>query len=313
MLSPGTDVSAVAAQTIPQARRWWTTRRRGYAIALLFIIPALVNFAVFRYLPILAAIRSSLWQYSLLGGYGQFIGLQAYARMLQDPIFWKSLQVTTVYVATKVPAQIALSMALALFLARENRFAAFVRSAIFAPVVSSIVVVSVIWALMYHVQLGLINSIITSVGLPRIAFLSNADLALAAIVIMMVWKEVGFSMIILMAGLKGIPDMFYEAARIDGATGWQQFWSITVPLLRRVLMFVIVTQTIFSFQVFVPVYTMTKGGPLDATKVIVYYIYQHGFLFQDMGYAAAMSTVTLMILLVVSAVQMRLLRSEVEY
>jgi len=306
-------VSAVAAQAMPQARRWWTTRRRSHAIALLFVIPALMNFAVFRYLPILAAVRSSLWQYTLLGGYGQFIGLQAYVRMLGDPIFWKSLQVTAAYVVMKVPAQIALSMGLALFLARENRFAAIVRSAIFAPVVSSIVVVSVIWALMYHVQLGLINSIITSAGLPRIAFLSNADLALVAIVIMMVWKEIGFSLIILMAGLKGIPDMFYEASRIDGASGWQQFWGITLPLLRRVLMFVVVTQTIFSFQVFVPVYTMTHGGPLDATKVIVYYIYQNGFLFQDMGYAAAMSTVTLAILLVVSAVQMRLLRSEVEY
>ena len=306
-------MSAVAAEAIRPAQRWWTARRRGYAIAFLFVIPALANFAVFRYLPILAALRSSLWQYSLLGGYGQFIGLQAYMRMLGDPIFWKSLQVTTAYVVMKVPTQIALSMGLALLVARESRFAAVVRSAIFAPVVSSIVVVSVIWALMYHVQLGLINSIITSAGLPRIAFLSNPDLALIAIVIMMVWKEIGFSMIILMAGLKGIPDMFYEAARIDGASGWQQFWSITLPLLRRVLMFVLVTQTIFSFQVFVPVYTMTKGGPLDATKVIVYYIYQNGFLFQDMGYAAAMSTVTLGILLVVSAVQMRLLRSEVEY
>ena len=147
-------MSAVAAQAMPQARRWWTTRRRGHAIALLFVIPALVNFAVFRYLPILAAVRSSLWQYTLLGGYGQFIGLQAYVRMLGDPIFWKSLQVTAAYVVMKVPAQIALSMGLALFLARENRFAAVVRSAIFAPVVSSIVVVSVIWALMYHVQLA---------------------------------------------------------------------------------------------------------------------------------------------------------------
>ncbi len=306
-------MTAVAAPPIPQAHRWWTTRRRGYAVAFLFVIPALLNFAVFRYLPILAALRSSLWQYSLLGGYGQFIGLQAYGRMLGDPIFWKSLQVTTAYVVMKVPTQIALSLGLALLLARESRFAAVVRSAIFAPVVASIVVVSVIWALMYHVQLGLINSIITSAGLPRVAFLSNADLALVAIVIMMVWKEIGFSMIILMAGLKGIPEMFYEAARIDGASGWQQFWGITLPLLRRVLMFVVVTQTIFSFQVFVPVYTMTKGGPLDATKVIVYYIYQHGFLFQDMGYAAAMSSVTLFLLLVVSAVQMRVLRSEVEY
>jgi ABC-type sugar transport system permease subunit len=107
--------------------------------------------------------------------------------------------------------------------------------------------------------------------------------------------------------------MFYEAARIDGASPWQQFRAITLPLLRRVLMFVLVTQTIFSFQVFVPVYTMTRGGPLDATKVIVYYIYQNGFLFQDMGYAAAISMVTLAILLVVSGVQMQLLRSEVEY
>jgi multiple sugar transport system permease protein len=306
-------VTAVAAGQVALARSWWTARRRGYLLALVFVLPAIVNFVIFRYLPIFAAIRSSLWQYSLLGGYGEFIGLQAYLRMLEDPIFWKSLWVTTAYVLMKVPTQIALSMGLALLLQRESRFAAVVRSAIFAPVVTSIVVISVIWALMYHVQLGLINSIITSLGLPRVAFLSNPRLALVAIVIMMVWKEIGFSMIILMAGLKGIPDMYFEAARIDGASGWQQFWRITLPLLRRVLMFVVVTQTIFSFQVFVPVYTMTKGGPLDATKVIVYYIYQNGFLFQDMGYAAAISTVTLVILLVVSAGQMWLLRSEVEY
>lgn len=306
-------MSAVTAPVHPTPRRWWTMRRRHYLIAFLFIAPALVNFIIFRYMPILAAIRSSVWQYSLLGGYGEFIGLQAYVRMLEDPIFWRSLQVTVLYVLGKVPVQIILSLALAISLQREDRFAAMVRSAIFAPVVTSIVVVSVIWALMYHVQLGLLNSIITSAGLPRTAFLSNPMLALPAIIIMMVWKEVGFSLIILMAGLKGIPDMFYEAARIDGASTWQQFREITLPLLRRVLMFVVVTQTIFSFQVFVPVYTMTKGGPLDSTKVIVYYIYQYGFLFQDMGYASALSMVALIILLGVSVAQMRWLRSEVEY
>lgn len=293
--------------------RWLTRRRRNYLIAFAFVAPALVNFLVFRYIPILAAIRSSLWQYSLLGGYGDFIGLQAYARLLLDPIFWKSLTVTVQYVLLKVPPQIILSLALAVFLAREDRFSALVRSAIFAPVVTSIVVISIIWSLMYHVQLGLLNSMFTSVGLPRIAFLSNARLALAAITIMMIWKEVGFSLIILMAGLKGIPETFYEAARIDGTTAWQQFRHITLPLLRRVLMFVVVTQTIFAFQVFVPVYTMTKGGPLDATKVIVYYIYQMGFLFQDMGYASALSMITLLVLLAVSTAQMRWLRSEVEY
>jgi ABC-type sugar transport system permease subunit len=306
-------VSLVAAPAYAVPRAWWTRRRRNYLIALAFVAPALVNFLVFRYIPILAAIRSSLWQYSLLGGYGDFIGLQAYLRLLHDPIFWKSFKVTVQYVLLKVPPQIALSLALAVFLQREDRFSAAVRSAIFAPVVTSIVVISVIWSLMYHVQLGLLNSIFTSVGLPRVAFLSNARVALVAITIMMVWKEVGFSLIILMAGLKGIPDTFYEAARMDGANAWQQFRDITLPLLRRVLMFVVVTQTIFSFQVFVPVYTMTKGGPLDATKVIVYYIYQMGFLFQDMGYASALSMVTLLVLLGVSTAQMRWLRSEVEY
>ena len=130
---------------------------------------------------------------------------------------------------------------------------------------------------------------------------------------MTIWKDVGFSMIILVAGLQGIPQEFYEAAVVDGANRWQLFWRITLPLLRRTLLFVVVTQTIFSFQVFVPVYQMTKGGPLDSTKVIVFYIYQQGFLFQDMGYASAISMIVLVLILIVSVIQMRVLRSEVEY
>jgi ABC-type sugar transport system permease subunit len=126
----------------------------------------------------------------------------------------------------------------------------------------------------------------------------------------MIWHDIGFSFIIFVAGLKGIPEVYYEAATVDGANRWQAFWHVTIPLLKPVLMFVIVTQTIFSFQVFVPVYQLTQGGPLDATKVIVYYIYQQGFRFQDMGYASALSIVTLVILLIISWLQMRLLRIE---
>ena len=136
--------------------------------------------------------------------------------------------------------------------------------------------------------------------------MSDADRALPAMTAMMIWKDLGFSMIIIMAGLKGIPVVYREAAIVDGAKPWQIMRYITLPLLQRVLMFVVVTQTIFSFQNFVPVYVMTKGGPMDSTKVIVYYIYQYGFLFQDMGYASAMSVVTLLVLLVVSMIQMRL-------
>ena len=292
---------------------WWRRRQtRNYFIAFLFVLPALINFLIFRYLPIFAAIWASLWQYSLLGGFGDFAGLTHYVNMVQDPLFWKSLKVTALYVLMKVPAQIVLSLALALFLQQERWVMAFVRSAVFTPVVTSVIVISILWSMMYHSQLGLINSLLSALGIPRQAFLSDPQRALPSITVMMIWKEMGFSMILLMAGLKGIPEMYYEAALVDGANRWQAFRHITLPLLRRVLMFVVVTQTIFSFQVFVPVYAMTRGGPLDATKVIVYYIYQYGFLFQDMGYASAMSVATLAILLVISVMQMRLFRSEVE-
>lgn len=285
-------------------------RRRNLIIAFLFVLPALLNFLIFRYLPIFAAARSSLYNYSLLGGYRGFIGFDHYVRMMGDPVFWQAMKVTALYVIYKVPISIALALALAMLLQRESFGTGLVRSAIMVPLVTSIIVVSIIWAMMYHSEQGLFQSILNSVGIPKQSFLSDERRALPALTLMMIWKDVGFSMIILMAGLKGIPGVYYEAAIVDGANAWQAFRNVTIPLLRPILMFVIVSQTIFSFQLFVPVFQMTKGGPLDSTKVIVYYIYQQGFLFQDMGYASAMAMVTLAVLLIVSVFQMRLLRPD---
>lgn len=299
--SPG-GVSAIS--------RLLTWRRRQLIVAFLFILPALINFAIFRYIPIFQAIRASLYQYSLLGGYGDFIGLQHYQRMLTDPTFWRSLQATGLFVLYKVPLQIAFSLGLAILLSRQTVGTAIVRSAILTPMVTSIIVVSIIWAMMYQSSNGLFQSMLVAIGLSKTAFISDPRYALPAISVMMIWKDIGFSFIIFVAGLKGISETYYEAAIVDGANRWQQFTNITIPLLRPVLMFVIVTQTIFSFQVFVPVYQMTKGGPLDSTKVIVYYIYEQGFRLQDMGYASAMSVVTLVLLLMISWVQMRFLRSD---
>jgi multiple sugar transport system permease protein len=290
--------------------RLLTWRQRRLIIAFLFVLPALINFAIFRYIPIVQAIRASLYQYSLLGGYGDFIGLQHYQRMLTDPIFWRSMQATVLFVLYKVPLQVVLSLGLAILLTRQSIGIAIVRSAILTPMVTSIIVVSIIWAMMYQSQNGLFQAILVSVGLKKMAFLSDARYALPAISVMMIWKDIGFSFIIFVAGLKGIPEMYYEAAIVDGANRWQLLTQITIPMLRPVLMFVIVTQTIFSFQVFVPVYQMTKGGPLDSTKVIVYYIYEQGFRLQDMGYASAISIVTLVLLLMISWVQMRFLRAD---
>ena len=284
-------------------------RRRQMIIAFLFILPALINFAIFRYIPIFVSIRASLYQYSLLGGYGDFIGLAHYQRMLTDPVFWRSMQATVLFVLYKVPAQLVLSLGLAMLLARQSIGTAIVRSAILTPMVTSIIVVSIMWAMMYQSQNGLFQAILVSLGMKKTAFLSDARYALMAVSVMMIWKDIGFSFIIFVAGLKGIPETYYEAGIVDGASRWQLFWHITLPLLRPVMMFVVVTQTIFSFQVFVPAYQMTKGGPLDSTKVIVYYIFQQGFNFQDMGYASAMSVVTLVLLLMVSWVQMRFLRA----
>ena len=285
-------------------------RKRQLLVAFLFVLPALINFTVFRYIPILASIRASLYQYSLLGGYKDFIGLDHYARMLTDGVFWHSLQVTGLFVLYKVPIQIVLSLALAVFLQRETIGAGIVRSAILTPMVTSVIVCSIIWAMMYHSQQGLIQSLLNAVGIPRQAFLSDASRALPAVTAMMIWKDLGFSLIILLAGLKAIPETFYEAALVDGANAWQAFRQITIPLLMPVLMFVVVTQAVFSFQVFVPVYQMTRGGPLDSTKVLVYYIYQQGFKFQDMGYASALSVVALLIMVVISYFLMRWLRPQ---
>ena len=290
--------------------RFFTWRRRNYLVALLFILPALINFTLFRYYPIASAARSSLYNYSLLGGYRGFIGFDHYVRMASDPAFWNSLQVTLVYVLVKIPVQVALALALAIFLSKQSIGSAIVRSAIMAPLVTSIIVVSIIWALMYHSEQGLFQSVLNAFGLPNQRFISHENRALPSLTFMMIWKDVGFSMIILMAGLKGIPKVYYEAATVDGAGPWQRFLNVTMPLIRPVLMFVLVTQVAFSFQMFAPVFQMTKGGPLESTNVIVHYIYQQGFLFQDMGYASALSMVTLIILLVISFGQIKLLDTD---
>lgn len=292
---------------------FWTRRRRGYAVAFLFILPALVNFVVFKYIPIAAAAYVSFWNYSLLGGFQGFAGLEKYTSMLTDATFATSLRVSATYTLVKVPLLAVLALGLAMLLQSNKAVARVVRAAVYSPVVTSMIVVSIVWGMMYHVQVGLINGVLRSFGFPAVAFLSDVNRALPAVIIVTLWRDVGFSMIILMAGLKGIPETFYEAAAIDGANRWQVFRNITLPLLRRVLMFVIVTQTIFAFQVFTPVYALTRGGPQDSTKVIVFYIYQYAFLFQDMAYASAMSMVLLGIILSISVVQMRFLRSAVEY
>lgn len=293
--------------------RLLSLKHRQYLIAFLFVAPALINFAIFRYIPIFMAGEASLYDYSLLGGFGDFVGLKNYRRALEDDLFWSSIWVSFQYALMKVPLQVVVSLLLAMFVSREVRGMSVIRTIIFFPVVTSLVVAAMLWSMMYNKDLGLFQSMMGTFGVRHNGFLSNPDLALPSIVLMMVWKEVGFSMIIFVAGLKGIPEMFYDAAAIDGASPVQRFLHITLPLLKPVTLFVVVTQTISAMQVFVPIFVMTQGGPFFATNAIVYYIYQNGFAYNDMGYASALSFFVLALLVAVSYIQFKALSGKAEY
>ncbi len=273
------------------------------------MLPALINFAVFRYYPMIWAAWASLWQYSLLGGFKEFVGLANYTRALADPNFWNSLGVTLYFAVLKVPLQVVLALALAVFANQPRRGMGTIRALIFIPVVTSFIVVSIVWGMILNRDVGLLNAILQTLGLPRLTYLTSPTNALPSVVAISIWKDIGYSVILLAAGLNGISRTFYEAAIVDGANAWQRFRFITLPMLRRTLMFVLVTTTIFSFQVFIPVYQLTKGGPGQATNVIVYDIYKKAFVFGEMGLASAMSMMLLALMLVISIVQMRLLRS----
>lgn len=305
-------VSATATQG--STLRWWQQHKNRRAlIAFLFVLPALINFTVFRYYPIAWAGWTSLWNYSLLGGFRNFVGLDHYVRAFtSDPIFLQSLKTTFIFVIVYVPIQVSFSLGLAVFAGQDRPGAGILRAIIFVPVVMSFVVVSIVWGMLLNKDVGLINGLLQTMGIPRISFLLDKNLALPTIIAITIWKNVGYTVIVLVAGIKSIPELYYEAATLDGASKWQQFIYVTIPLLRRQLMFVTVWCTLAAFQVFIPVYALTNGGPSRSTNVVVYYIYRMGFTFSEMGYASALSLILLAILLIVSIAQMRALRADPE-
>lgn len=282
----------------------------NYFIAFLFVLPAIINFTVFRYFPIFWAIRASLWDYSLLGGFKEFIGFDNYIRLFGDKFFWQSMMVTIKFFIMYVPSIIILSLALAAFSNQKKPGMGAIRAIIFIPVVTSFVVVSIVWGMLLHKDVGLVNTLLQSFGLNRISFLMDKNNALPTIVMISVWKDVGYCVIIFIAGFKGVPKELYESATMDGANSLIKFLKITIPMISRQFMFVVVWATLGAFQVIIPIYSLTQGGPLRSTNVIVYHIYRRAFMFGEMGYATAMSIVLLFILLCISIIQMRLFRRD---
>ena len=283
-------------------------RRRGdLGAAVLFLVPATIGFVVFYLVPAVRGAWFSLTDYAVLAP-GSFVGLENYRRLAADPQFWNAMGVTAYYVVINIVVQTLLAIALAVLLQRMTR-SILVRGIALLPYFVANVVVALVWYFMLDYQIGVVNVLLGYVGVDAQAFFGGPALAIPTIALINVWRHLGYTALLLFAGLQTISPQVYEAAAIDGASAWRQFRSITLPLLRPVLALVLVVTVTGSFQVFDTVAVTTGGGPVDATRVVYLYIYDLAFAQLDFGYASAISVVLFVVLLVVAIVQLRLLRA----
>lgn len=286
--------------------------RRTTLAAWGFLAPSALHLFVFTLGPLVFTLYLSLHDWDLLEMQRPFVGLGNYRELLADPLFWTALRNTALY-SLYVPVTMLLALGAALLLNQPLRGVRILRALVFIPTVVSYVAIAMVWQWMYHADYGLINYIIRFFGGTGSDWLGNPSTALIAVMIVSAWVQLGYQMIVYLAGLQGIPEHLHEAARLDGARAWQRFRFVTWPLLRPVSLFLFITGVIWSFQVFALVYVMTEGGPLHATDVLVYQIYQQAFEFRRMGYASAMSWVLFAILAGLTFAQWRLLNRRVEH
>jgi len=291
-----------------------TRAPQSQAIAAYWLIaPALSVIFVFFFLPVVAALALSLTDFDIyaLGEFGnlRFVGLGNYARLFQDPLFWVALKNTSYFVLVGGPLSVGVSLGAALLLSnRAVRFKGFFRAALFLPVVTTLVAVAVVWRYLYHPRYGLLDYVLGLVGVDPVDWLGDPTWAMPAIILMAMWKNFGFNMVIFIAGLGNIPDSLYAAARIDGANAWQQFRYVTLPMLAPTFLLVALITMIGYFQLFAEPYVMTRGGPLNSTLSIVLFMYEQGFRWWNMGYAAAVAFVLFAIMLGATLLQLRLSR-----
>lgn len=281
------------------------TRRRRLLTAYAFMLPSLAVMALFMFYPLIRAAWLSLTNYSFFGT-SQFIGLGNYTKLVHDAQFWNDLGNTAYYAAVTTPVSIVLALGLALLLNRRGLPGrGILRAAIFLPAVVSLAVAAIPFRLMFTPSIGLVTYWLGALGIHASDWLNSTTLAMPAVIIVGIWKDVGFYMVIYLAGLQTIPREFYEAARIDGASTWQRFRRITLPLLNNTTMFVTIIALIASFQAFDQIYVMTQGGPAFSTETLVMLIYRQGFQNFSMGYASAIGYVLVLIILLFSLLQMR--------
>ena len=287
-------------------RGWWNRNQR-LLIPYIFIAPNVVVFAVFMFVPILLAFYISLNEWTLIGT-PTFVGLGNYLDMLEDSEFLRAFYNTVVYTLGTVPTSIALGLVVALGLNRKLPGRTLLRSIFFVPVIISLVAVALIASWIFNDNYGIINAALSAVGIGGVPWLSSARWAMISLIIATLWIRLGFNMVIYLAALQSIPTELYDAARVDGASGWRRFRHITWPLLGPTTFLLVIINIIYSLHVFDLIYVMTGGGPGFSTTVLVQYIYQMAFTEGQMGYASAIGVVLYLLLLIFTVFQWRVTR-----
>ncbi len=307
--------------------------KRKDKVAYLFLLPALLIICIFRFYPIIQAIGMSLYNWSIAGPL-KFIWFKNYYKLFIDPKFYQSLINTFWYVLGVVPLTIILSIVIAYLLNQKIKGQGIYRTLYYLPVVTSIVAISVVWRWIFNPDRGILNALFNLLGIAGVKWLNDSrgifeiilhtdisgffagpSIALCSLMIMAIWHNIGYCIIICLAGLQNIPAQYYEAAKIDGARGWELFWNITIPILSPTIFYLLLTQSIIAFNTFTPVYVMTQppGGPLGTTSLVVYYLYEQSFRLWNLGYANAIAFVVFVIIFALTKLQQKFLEQKVYY
>lgn len=267
-----------------------------------FVSPYLIHLILFIVFPVVFSVVLTFYKWNIISEM-QYVGFDNFIRLFQDRLFWKSLYNTFIFLMIHIPLQIIISLTLAYFLNQKILFKSFFRAAFFLPFIISGVVITILWQQLYGYDTGLINRLLTEIGLGKVAWLTNKNVAIISIAIMATWKNVGLYVILFLVGLQTVPQAYYEAADVEGASQWQKFWHITVPAINPTIFMVLILSTIGGFSLFIEPYIMTSGGPLNSTLSVMLYIYKQAFEFYHMGYAATIGIFASVVIMVIVVIQ----------
>lgn len=282
-------------------------------IPYLFLIPSSIFLFIFTYYPIFRSIYYSLFNYNLWMPQPQFIGLDNYKYIIRDELFYEIIQNNFAYLIGTIPIIIIFSLFLAILINERSKFSNFYKTSIFAPTLFPMAAAAMLWVFMYNPDIGLLNKLLRTFGVSGMTWINNSRTALSSLMIVMIWKNLGYFVILFLAGLQNINQSLYESANIGGANWFQKHIYITLPLISPTLLFVMIVNIIESFRVFDIVHIMTQGGPANSTNVFVYYIYQQAFRYWDLGIGNALTTIMILVLFITIIFVMKSLNKYVQF